>query len=470
AAAPDAEPVDAGVPECPALAADVTPEAAYHAIVACVARDDVAAPEKAAAIEAFVDAVDARGGFPIRVAEGYAVVYVRTERWDARDDGAPGEAFDDELRQLPIRVVGDFNAWDPATGVELTHAGAELFHGVMPVPTSTAARAGYKLVSKRTSGLDVFFSDPLSRRFDFDTNGRMSLVHAAAGRPHLEWLREVRAPRLGDVRPIYVWLPPGYPSAAPYPVLYMHDGNNLFHRYQWRSAQVSWVVGPVIEDELRNGRIRAPIVVGIPNDSDRFDEYTHVQDDYGRGLTGGRADDYAELVVDVVKPLVDARYEVSLLPEDTGVLGSSLGGLVSYHLGLGHPEVFGLVAGMSSTFGWGRFGALNETMIERYTATPELSARGQRFYLDSGGGPPEAGACPGGVGPQPGEDNYCETFVMRDVLVGLGRDVFPVDADAAHLEPRDATIYHYAQLGAPHHESSWHQRFFRVLRFFFPSP
>src|SRR6266568_4165689 len=116
-----------------------------------------------------------------------------------------------------------------------------------------------------------------------------------------------------------------------YPVLYMHDGNNLFLKEEaflrntWRTDEVLGVLD-------RMNVIEEVIVVGI-HPRDRMIEYT---------LPG--YEDYGRFLVETLKPLVDAKYRTLSGPTDTAVMGSSLGGVVSFYLGWQWPDVFGKVA------------------------------------------------------------------------------------------------------------------------------
>ena len=136
-----------------------------------------------------------------------------------------------------------------------------------------------------------------------------------------------------------VFLPPGYRenTLKRYPVLYMHDGNNLFLNEEaflgntWRTDEVLGLL-----DKMNV--IEETIVVGIhPNERER--EYT--QPGY---------EDYGRFLVETLKPLIDAKYRTLSDPGNTAAMGSSLGGVVSFYLGWQWPEVFGKVACLSSTF------------------------------------------------------------------------------------------------------------------------
>ncbi len=181
-----------------------------------------------------------------------------------------------------------------------------------------------------------------------------------------------------------VFLPPGYyeNTLKKYPVLYMHDGHNLFFKEEafvgntWRTDEVLGML-----DKMN--AIEEVIVVGIhPND--RMIEYTRPgYEDYGRFL------------VEMLKPLIDAKYRTLTSPANTAVMGSSLGGVVSFYLGWQWPDVFGMVACLSSTF------AYRDDLIERVFVEPK---RKLRIYLDSGWP----------------ADNYEPTRSMRDRLIWKG--------------------------------------------------
>jgi hypothetical protein len=457
-------PADASTPAAPCAAQSATDPARYAAVLACVRDTTTAEATRRAAIDRFVREVEAGGGFPIQDGADLVFVYVRTAQWDAEDDGQAAEDFALARRAPPITIAGDLNNW-VTTGPALSDEGLDFFHARIPAPPAGTTRSGYKLVARDAQGQPVYYSDPLSRRFDYDSFGRISFLRGGADHGHLERLRDVPAALLGNTRPIYVWLPPGYEtSTARYPVLYMHDGNNLFDPSQPQAAPAgSWQVDEVVEAELAAGRIRAPIVVGVPNNADRFSEYTQVTDDLGSGPVGGDAADYGRFLVDDVKPRIDARFRTQADRASTGVLGSSLGGLVSYFVAATHPGVFRFVGGMSSTFAWGRLGASQRTLVEDYQAgAATLVARDQVYYLDSGGAAP-GGGCTGLTG---GTDNYCATVAMRDVLVTGGVTVFPLDPAASPLMPADVNIYHWHEAGAAHTESAWRARLHRPLRLF----
>lgn len=337
-----------------------------------------------------------------------------------------------------LSLAGDFNDWtpdehpllEPVEGLDLSYAIVEL--GETP-------QGLYKLVRDG----EEFFADPLARRFGWDEFGEYSQVDALADRSHHE-----RWPAFDDgagelePRTVTVYLPAGALAEAPLPVLYMHDGQNLFSPDAFFGG---WRVGETLDTAIGDGTLAPMVVVGVDNTAARFEEYTPVTDVISGMRVGGRADEYADFLVEGIKPFVEQRYPVASDPAAVGVMGSSLGGLVSLYIGLRHPEVFGQVASMSGTIDWGTFGAANPTIDEQYVADPPL---GLRIYVDSGG---SAGSgCPDGD-----SDNYCGNLRLTDTLRGLGWT-------------DELDLYYRWQPGAPHNEAAWADRFLVALVDWFP--
>lgn len=461
----DAAEADAGSPADPcSLTTSASDPALFDQLLLCLRDPSATGPEQVAARDLFVATVLSRGGFPIVSGPDLIFFYVADLAFDAEDDANSGEDFAPNLRQGPIRVAGAFNAWDPEAGLVMQAETQAVFHLSTPLDVANSDRWTYKLVSKDGSGADVWFSDPLSKRFDYDANGRISVVRGGTTQGHLELLRGVQATQLNNRRDVYIYLPPNYEaSGSNYPVLYMHDGNNLFSPAQPNSAPASWEADQVLETEWAAGNLQPFIIVGVPNNADRRSEYTHVLDDTGGGATGGDAPAYADFLVNDLKPRVDARYNTLTQREATGVMGSSLGGLVSFYIGLNHPGVFRFVGGMSSTFDWGRFGLSNLDMVQTYQIVSSLPGRDQVYYLDSGGGPP-TGGCTTAAGS--GNDNYCSTARMRDLLIAAGINTFPADPDAVPLAPAGINIMHWWTPDAAHNEAAWQARLHRAFRLF----
>ncbi len=464
-------------PPCAAPAAGAADAALFSWLLGCL-RSSASATDKQAAIALFVGQLEQGGGLPITQGAQATFVYVRSATYDAEDDqGSSAEDFALSRRRAPIRVAGTFNGWKPDQHT-LTEEDGGVFHATLTLKDPADQRVAYKFVASDGGGGDVWFSDPLSRRFGFDDNGRYSLVRGgktAAGTPagHLEWIRAVSATRLGNSRPVYLYLPPGYEPATTsrYPALYMQDGQNLFDA-ALAGAAGSWDLDRVADEEINAGRALPFIAVGVSNTADRFDEYTHTPDTItlgGAPLTvGGKGGDYLHFVVKELKPLMDARYRTRPGKAYTAIMGSSLGGLIAYYGGYLYPDVFRYVGGMSSTFGWGSIGQHNATMEDLYRKVSGLSGRGLVYYLDSGDNPQSSAnppSCPTPAGAA--EDNYCETMSFRSLLVSRGVDTFPDDPSAYPLTPAGINICHYYQPDGAHNEAAWSARLFRPLRLFF---
>lgn len=344
------------------------------------------------------------GGWPVKVAEGLVVVST------------------DPAYQ---KVAGDFDAW---TGTALT-PDQGFSWGILP----DTPGEHYKLTTGQT-----FLADPWSRGFGYDVNGEISLVPAPST-AHLERFFQVKSATLGP-RTIRVHLP-----AEPVTrVLYAEDGQNLF------DPSAPWG-GWKLDASAPAGMM----IVGIDNTAARMDEYTHVPDIIDGSTSnfiGGLGDAYGDLVENEVRPLIAKHYGE---PAKRGLLGSSLGGLISLHIANKHPGEFAFVASMSGTLGWGSIGATvhNETMMDRFAAAGHASTV---VFLDSGGG---GGTCAdsdmdGVDDDDPTDaDNYCETVQMRDLLASLGYQ-FNVD------------LYHWHEAGAQHNEAAWAARVFRPLQIF----
>ncbi|HEY6953423.1 MAG TPA: alpha/beta hydrolase-fold protein [Bacteroidota bacterium] len=181
-------------------------------------------------------------------------------------------------------------------------------------------------------------------------------------------------------RDLIVWLPPSYnrePNRR-YPVLYMHDGQNIIDP-RTSFAGFDWRVDEVADSLIRAGTMEEIIVVGIYNTPDRMIEYSDSRP--------GRA--YADFVVRTVKPLIDSTYRTKPDRLNTAVMGSSLGGLISFLFAWWYPDVFSKTACLSSAFSYNEGRVLKELEEEKKTK------RSIRIYMDCGGYAGEATLKPG---------------------------------------------------------------------------
>lgn len=153
-------------------------------------------------------------------------------------------------------------------------------------------------------------------------------------------------PQLNRYRRIWVYLPPDYASSGKsYPVLYMHDGQNLF------DANTSFAGEWEVDESLNSLHAQGDygcIVVGIDNGGQyRLDEYSPwINTQYG----GGQGDEYVEFIINTLKPYVDGQYRTLPYPYSTGIMGSSMGGLISMYAFSERQDVFSRAGVFSPAF------------------------------------------------------------------------------------------------------------------------
>lgn len=233
------------------------------------------------------------------------------------------------------------------------------------------------------------------------------------------------SPKLDNERDLIVWLPPGYDEKRRrrYAVLYAHDGQNLFDP-RTASAGADWAVGKTADSLIRAGKMRPVIIVGIAHTQDRVNEYTRAK---------GR--DYAAFLIEEVKPFIDGNYLTLPNPSSTAVIGSSLGGLVSFYLAWEHPEVFGMAACLSGSWNWDNAAVFQ--LVENQSAPiPNI-----KLYVDHGSQGEE------------GQNSWMHRL-LRDALIRRG---FVLGKNLA---------YNFG-VGDNHHETAWARRVWKPLLFFF---
>jgi len=152
----------------------------------------------------------------------------------------------------------------------------------------------------------------------------------------------IDAPQLETTKKIWVYLPKSYSASDnKYPVIYMHDAQNLFDKKTSYAGE--WEVDETL-DKL-NANV---IVIGIEHGNEkRIDELTPFKNEkYG----GGKADAYLDFIVNTLKPHVDSVYRTKTIAKNTTIFGSSLGGLVSFYAVFKYPKIFGKAGIFSPSF------------------------------------------------------------------------------------------------------------------------
>lgn len=253
---------------------------------------------------------------------------------------------------------------------------------------------------------------------------------------------------LGNERTIRVYLPPGYEASSRrrYPVLYMHDGQNIFDAAT-SFLGVEWGVDEACEKLIAAGTIPPLIVVGIDNTTDRAGEYTAVAGTYRGEPNGGRGRLYNRFLLEEVKPFIDATYRTKPGRAHTVVMGSSLGGLVSLDLALQHPDRFAAAGVVSPALWWADHEILRR--IESGAARIPANRR-PRLWIDMG----------------TAEGSSLETF--KECIAEVRRLAGGLRA-ARWREGRDYTLFE--DEGADHSERAWNGRIERILTWLYaPRP
>lgn len=351
------------------------------------------------------------GGFPVATDDGTFLFVVETS------GGATWQ------------LAGDFNGWSPAPMTP-----GEGF-AWLEVPLEEPAGQRYKF----TRG-DTWIADPWARSYAYDEFGEISFVRPPAAHPRLDRWPGVRGQGLRP-RDLVVRVPPGQ---GPWPVVYAHDGQNLFDP---AALHGGWR----LDAELEALDVDV-LLVGVHNTADRLDEYAHTTDVLDGQTLGGEADAYAALIGEQIRPHVEASYGSTGLD---GVLGSSMGGLVSLYVAHAQPGAWDFAASLSGTLGWGRFGAENPTIGDLYA---QAGVRDTVLYVDSGGGAGGDGCVDvdgdGAVEDDPDDaDNYCTTRAFADRMAALG---YSWGDD----------LHHWHEPGATHDEAAWAARVHRPLERF----
>ncbi|HZS35416.1 MAG TPA: alpha/beta hydrolase-fold protein [Polyangia bacterium] len=240
---------------------------------------------------------------------------------------------------------------------------------------------------------------------------------------------------LNNNRNVWAYLPPSYDEnpLATFPVLYMHDGQNLFDPALAFGGN-EWKVDETLDGAAEgDGSIRELIVIGPENTSQRIYEYTPTTDPSTPG--GGGGDLYLRMLVEELKPQVDAMLRTQPGRDTTGVMGSSLGGLISAYAGVTHPDVFGIVGAMSPSTWWN-----NDWIVGDVNKMPAAPMRPERVYVDSGDSQQA--------------DDANDTAQLAAAYLGLG-----------YVEGQ--SFHRVVQTGAQHNEVYWAQRLPGALGFLF---
>ena len=386
-----------------------------HAGASCVLAlyDEAVARCDRSALDKLVAALDARAGIGPLWAGGRALF--RSEQ--------------------PVAIAGTFDEWSTTAHATSPVCGSALVAALVPVASGFHP---YKLVSGTTWSLD-----PHNPAFAYDdyagnADGRNSVLNTPdSGRGHLVALDRACSTALGNCRDVTAYLPRGYngPDVTTYPVLFMHDGRNVWDDHDCCFGHTGWEVNVALDAEIAVGRVAEAIVIAADQTAQRNDEY---------GLAPAVMQTFMQFQVGELQPraLAKVRGNGRVL-----VAGSSLGGLISMELALRYPQTYAGAASLSGAFWPG--------MDEHTALRDHLPAIGKQplaIYLDHGGSI------------SANTDGAADSVEIRDLLVGLGWQ--RSDSPSCTAGP-DALCY-FHEPGAAHDELAWQARTWRFLRFLLP--
>ena len=262
-------------------------------------------------------------------------------------------------------------------------------------------------------------------------------AHDDTPHPRLRLHRGFPSLYLPDPRDLIVYLPPGsdhHPERT-YPVLYLHDGQNLFDGRTSFVPGRTWQVREHADEAIEAGEVEPLIIVGIYNTGDRrLAEYTWERD---WKMGGGEADEYGLMITRELMPWVATHYRVRPEREHTGVGGSSLGALASLFMGLRHAEIFGKIAALSPSVWWNH----KSILVYLNERAPQIWER-PRLWLDVGDG---------------------EGYRTLKDAEKLNRRL-----KANGWNPGQTLHFEHVH-GGTHDEASWAKRVRPMLRFLFPA-
>lgn len=225
-------------------------------------------------------------------------------------------------------------------------------------------------------------------------------------------------------RDVQVWLPPDYDpnSETRYPVIYMHDGQNLFDVVT-ASFGIEWNVDETSDSLIRNNFVQSFIVVGIYNTVNREDEYSQ--------HTKGEL--YRDFVSKKLKPFIDKTYKTLPDAPHTYTFGSSAGATVSFLLAWSSPEIFGTAICFSPAFMYEKYNINLIKLVKDHAG----EKKNLKFYFYNGGD---------------GLDSQLQ-FGLEDMIKNLKLKGYSENKD----------FYLFVDRNGKHHESTWAQHFWRPL-------
>lgn len=342
-------------------------------------------------------------------------------------------------RGQPVVIAGGWNDWSTTALATAPLCGSDLHVAEAAVPSG---RHAYKLVVGGAWQLDAgnwaFAYDGFAGNPD-GANSVLNTYDSGVGhlvRPEVE----VCSTELGNCRRFYTYLPAGYgaPENADrrYPALFMHDGQNIFDDPDCCFGHTGWEINVRLDAEIAAGTVDPAVVVGFPHGG------AARTDEYGYSVTvGGARETFMEFQVGTVQPRAAELWRLDA--DRYYVAGSSLGGLLSFHLAFAYPDTYAGAASLSGSFWVGEDdgSAMRDVIADRgYVPVP--------LYMDHGG-------------TAAGGDNYASNVELLGLLATAGW----TRADAPGCAMAADVVCYLHDVGATHDELAWRDRSQHFVRY-----
>lgn len=339
----------------------------------------------------------------------------------------------------PRAVAGTFDDWQTDVIVTAPLCGSDL---VIAIGEVSSGFHQYKLFDAATSEWALDPTNPAFAYDDFIGNPdgiNSVLATPDSGRGYVVRLGEACSEELGNCREVTAYLPPGYDALAAkdttYPVLFMHDGQNVWSDHDCCFGHTGWEVNVALDEEIAANRVAPVVVIAADHSNQRNNEY---------GLSPTTMTTFIDFQVTELQPHALEQVRGN---GKTYVAGSSLGGLVSMELALRHPATYAGAASLSGAF-WPNM-ETNEALRDH---VPTMGKQPLALYIDHGGNVAS------------NSDGAADSVEVRDLLVGLGWQ----RGDSPNCTPGPDALCYFHEPGATHDELAWRDRTWRFLRFLFP--
>lgn len=252
-------------------------------------------------------------------------------------------------------------------------------------------------------------------------------------------INRVYSSELNNFRDVIVYTPPSYTEntlKVHKNVLVMHDGQNLFNPAT-TAFGTAWMCQDTLDSMIIEGKMDELVLLGPYNTNDRTNEYTYIYDPSEKA--GGKGDLYLNWIESTLLPLGAKQFRIELVRAQLGILGSSLGGLISCYAGWTRSTIYGKVGCMSSSFWWDENDYQNRIIV---TSLPSTQVPVPVVYMDSG---------------TSGGDGSCAVYTSQIY------DIYQTKGFVA-----EQTVFKYIDQGGSHNEASWGARFYLPMQELYP--